>query len=450
MPTTRLGKVRRWLKTGKAEIYCRKPFTIRLKEETTTYTQPIEVCVDTGYQHIGISVKSEKREYMSEERILLRCEKSHHDDARKYRRTRRNRLRYREPRFDNRKKGEGWFAPSIQNKIDQHVALVRNLCKVMPITSAAIEVGQFDTAVLVAVQEGRPIPEGIDYQHGPRYGVSTLREAVFQRDNYTCKVCKCNLFNKKTWKKGESAPILRVHHMLYWKGQHGNRLRELMTICTNCHTSENHAEGGILYGLDIEFQSFAQAAFMNAAKDAIFREIKQIIPTAKRTYGTATKESRIELGLEKSHVNDAYAMGNFHPAIRAKTVTLQKVRRNNRILEKFYDATYIDTRDGKVKKGAALGCKRTNRKEPRKSERNNRIYRGCKVNAGRRSIRRHRYPIRPRDIVLYNKNYYRAKGIHNGGTRVIVDDGSQKGKSVPVANVSVATHISGWDVEETA
>lgn len=39
-----------------------------------TYTQPTEVCVDTGYQHIGISVKSKSKEYVSEEYILLRDE----------------------------------------------------------------------------------------------------------------------------------------------------------------------------------------------------------------------------------------------------------------------------------------------------------------------------------------------------------------------------------------
>lgn len=39
MPTTRLGKVRHWLKEGKATVEKYHPFTIRLSYETTEYTQ---------------------------------------------------------------------------------------------------------------------------------------------------------------------------------------------------------------------------------------------------------------------------------------------------------------------------------------------------------------------------------------------------------------------------
>jgi len=45
-------------------------------------------------------------------------------DKKKYRRTRRNRLRHCKPRFDNRKRPGGWLAPSIQHKLDSHIKLV--------------------------------------------------------------------------------------------------------------------------------------------------------------------------------------------------------------------------------------------------------------------------------------------------------------------------------------
>ncbi len=51
--------------------------------------------------HVGLSEKTEKRELFSAECDLLTDEKKHHDDCRAYRRTRRNRLRYRAPRFMN-------------------------------------------------------------------------------------------------------------------------------------------------------------------------------------------------------------------------------------------------------------------------------------------------------------------------------------------------------------
>ena len=124
MPTSRFGKVRHMLKDGRAVVYCRNPFTIQLTYDTADYTQPIEICQDAGYQHIGVSVKSESTEYVSAQYDLLKGEKENHDDCRKYRRSRRNRKRYRAPRHENRRvsKKEGWIAPSLKNKADRHKA----------------------------------------------------------------------------------------------------------------------------------------------------------------------------------------------------------------------------------------------------------------------------------------------------------------------------------------
>ena len=67
MPTHKLGKVRRLIKEGKAKIVKHNPFTIQLLYATSAYVQPIELDMDAGYQHIGLSIKSEKREYVSEQ-----------------------------------------------------------------------------------------------------------------------------------------------------------------------------------------------------------------------------------------------------------------------------------------------------------------------------------------------------------------------------------------------
>lgn len=143
MPTSCLGKVRHMLKDGRAVIYKRDPFTIQLTYETTTYTQPIEVCIDAGYQHIGNSIKSESMEYFSQQYDLLPDEKQRHDDQRRYRRSRRNRLRYRKRRFNNRRKSKkpGWLPPSLKNKADQHIAIFEKFRSVIPIRDCTIELG---------------------------------------------------------------------------------------------------------------------------------------------------------------------------------------------------------------------------------------------------------------------------------------------------------------------
>ena len=101
MPTSEY-RARKLLKSGKAVIFKHKPFTIMLTRVVSENVQPIEYCCDTGYKHIGVSVKSEKHEYFDCQFDMLQDEKKRHDDRQKMRRARRNRLRYRKPRFDNR------------------------------------------------------------------------------------------------------------------------------------------------------------------------------------------------------------------------------------------------------------------------------------------------------------------------------------------------------------
>ena len=61
MPTVRFGHVRKLLQERKARVYRRKPFTIQLKYDCTPHTQDLELCMDTGDHHIGVSLKSNQR-----------------------------------------------------------------------------------------------------------------------------------------------------------------------------------------------------------------------------------------------------------------------------------------------------------------------------------------------------------------------------------------------------
>ena len=54
MPTTP-KRARIWLKAKRARMVLRSPFTIQLRFETTNYTQPVTVGVDTGSKTVGIA-----------------------------------------------------------------------------------------------------------------------------------------------------------------------------------------------------------------------------------------------------------------------------------------------------------------------------------------------------------------------------------------------------------
>lgn len=66
MPTSPY-RARKLLRAGKAEIFSHQPFTIRLTKRADGEVQPVELCMDTGYQYIGISVKSDKHEFFAKE-----------------------------------------------------------------------------------------------------------------------------------------------------------------------------------------------------------------------------------------------------------------------------------------------------------------------------------------------------------------------------------------------
>ncbi len=431
MPTD-IRHARRLMKRKEAVIYKHEPFTIRLTRESGHNVQEIEFKMDTGDKHIGVSVCSEKHEFVSAQFDPLKDETERHNDQRKYRRTRRNRRRYRKPRFDNRNKPEGWLAPSIQHKADLHVQLFRRYCEVCPITKATIEVGSFDTHAMQEYEQYGTVISGTDYQKGPRYGYESQKEALLYRQGYKCPLCGKPFIGND----------VRIHHRGYWMGDRSNRLNNLMAIHANEHTPANHQPCGKLFGIKPLTSSYSATAFMNTVRWHIISTLKDRYPEVdiRHTYGAETKMHRHDLKIRKSHANDAYAMGDFHPVHRSETKHCQKRRRNNRILSKFYDAKYVDIRDGKVKKGAELGCNRTNRSVPRNNTNNLRRFRGITKSKGRVSIRTRRYAIQPGDLVEYRGSITAAEGVHCNGSRVMLDTG----KSVRIADIVIKKRTGGW------
>ena len=73
MPTSRGGRVRWLLKTGKAKVVRTIPFTIQLLEESRKYyTQEINLGIKPGSKELGISATSEKEELLNATKVLNR------------------------------------------------------------------------------------------------------------------------------------------------------------------------------------------------------------------------------------------------------------------------------------------------------------------------------------------------------------------------------------------
>ena len=104
--------------------------------------QVITVGIDAGYSIVGFSAITEKQELISGELELRKDVSKNLTQRRQYRQTRRNRLWYRKPRFNNRvsSKKQGWFAPSIEHKLDAHKKVITKLENLLPVTKVIIEV----------------------------------------------------------------------------------------------------------------------------------------------------------------------------------------------------------------------------------------------------------------------------------------------------------------------
>ena len=156
-----------------------------------------------------MSASTEKRELYREEFTPRNDVVELLSTRRQNRRSRRNRkTRYRAPRFDNRvhSKHKGWLAPSVEVKIQEHITVIKRICRILPITLVRVETAEFDTQRLKAMLKGKPLPVGTDYQLGEMYDEYNVRQYVLKRDNYTCQCCGAHPTEKK--------PIrLHVHHI---------------------------------------------------------------------------------------------------------------------------------------------------------------------------------------------------------------------------------------------
>ena len=314
-------KARLLLDGGKASVYRKVPFTIKLNYKTGSTTQPGYLGIDTGSQHIGVSVVREDGTVLHKEEISLRDSmtkrklletKASLRRGRRYRKT-----RYRHPKWRPKtkrvycevpdKKGrhwkkqkstftsgrpEGWLPPSLQSKTDHHIRWIKKLQGLLPEGyRLSIELGRFDPARMKD-----PGIHGDLYQKGSQYDYENVRAYVLDRDRYTCQVCK---------KKGGK---LHVHHILYRSRGASDNPQYMATVCSCCHTTENHLPGGILYQWMKEQKKFTRglrdATFMNILR----KRLKKTFPDAVFTYGNITKVDREKLKLPKSHGNDATAI----------------------------------------------------------------------------------------------------------------------------------------------
>jgi len=327
------AKARMLLKQGKAKVIQRTPFTIQLLYGSSGYKQSIVLGVDSGYKTIGLSAITDSKElYASEIKLRTDIVKLL-SERRQYRRARRHRkMWYRKPRFLNRKKPKGWLAPSIQNKFDTHIKAINEVRAILPVSKIVVEVAAFDIQKIK-----NPDINGVEYQNGVQKGFWNVREYILYRDGHTCQHCK--------GKSGDR--VLEVHHIVS-RQIGGDRPDNLIMLCSTCHRKVSNGK----IKLDIKpSKGFKAETFITMVRWKLINKLKEMGLNVVHTYGYVTKSRRIELKLEKTHVNDAFVIAGGGKQKRLTVYYfVRQVRKCNRKLFKG-DRSHIKNTAERLIKG---------------------------------------------------------------------------------------------------
>ena len=318
MPCTE-AKARKLLRNGRANIYKYEPFTIQLNFTCENKVQDVNLGIDAGSKCIGVSATTPNK-VLYEANVILRNDITDKlSTRREFRQARRNRkTRYRKARFKNRvhSKHKGWLAPSVENKIQTHIRVVSDVCKILPIKNIIVETAQFDVQKIK-----NPSISGEEYQQGEQLGFWNLREYILFRDNYTCQHCKGKSKDK----------ILEVHHIESRKIG-GDAPNNLITLCSTCHAKYHRGE------IDLNIKrgkSFKDAAFMGIMRKTLLKKLHELYPNVSETFGYITKNTRIANNLPKEHYIDARCIsGNPQAKSDGVYYLCKKVRVHNRQLHK--------------------------------------------------------------------------------------------------------------------
>lgn len=418
MPTKRLGMVRYWLKTKQAHWYKNSRTIIQFNRPTENHLQNMTQGCDLG-DHLGISVITNKQEvYSSESHCNGNNTHKLMQKRKMYRQTRRNRLRHRITRFNNRKRVK--YVPSIMRKLQFQIHEIKRLNEFLPINKRIFEGSVFNINTLTHHM----------YQ---QKGYQTLLDFLYARDN------GCDALDGKPYLKSD----LVIHHLVH-RANGGTNNPDNLVLLTRVHHNQANHNNGVLDNLTKK----RQQTFKNVdTRGAYFMNILNVelpkyfdyIPT----FGYITANKRKQYSINKTHHDDAFVIagGNSQVTRLNYCIYREKLRNNNRSLEKFHDATYQDTRDKQIKKGTILSSGRTSRSHELPYN-NQRLYRARKIKKGRRVIRRNHYQLRPFDLVKYNNQVYQVKGIQNKGNYVKLINNS---KSIvkAISKVKILYHVNG-------
>jgi 5-methylcytosine-specific restriction endonuclease McrA len=303
------GRARLLLKQGKAAVWRRFPFTIILSKQVEhPQVQPLRIKLDPGSKSTGIALLND-----ASGEVVFAAELTHRggqikkalDTRRGVRRGRRARkTRYRQARFENRRRPQGWLPPALESRIRNIMTWVHRLSRYAPVATISQELVRFDMQAI----ENAAI-QGEEYQQGTLAGYET-REFLLEKWNRTCAYC-------------EKTDIpLQIEHIVPRAKGGTNRISNLTLACEKCNTAKGTQDIAVFLKKKPELlkrlQSQAKAplkdaAAVNTARWALYARLKATGLPVEVGSGGLTKFNRSVRHLPKAHWLDAANVGRSTP-----------------------------------------------------------------------------------------------------------------------------------------
>jgi 5-methylcytosine-specific restriction endonuclease McrA len=290
-------------------VFKRFPFTIMLKcAVASPVGEPLRLKIDPGSKTTGLALVHD-----GSGKVVFAAELTHRGQAikqsldarRGVRRNRRQRYtRYRQPRFDNRRRRDRWLAPSLESRVCQVVTWVKRLMRVCPISALSLELVKFDLQ-----QIEHPAISGVEYQQGTLAGYE-LREYLLEKWNRTCAYC------------GAHEVPLQVEHIQSRAKGGSNRVSNLCLACERCNVKKGtqdiqvflaHKPALLQRILAQAKAPLVDATAVNTTRWELYHRLQALGLPVECGSGGRTKFNRLSRGLEKTHWTDAACVGASTP-----------------------------------------------------------------------------------------------------------------------------------------
>ena len=317
------------MKHGRAvPHHIRGLFGIRLLHRTRAQSQVqnLAVNIDPGSQTTGIAVVADDEE--NQRSVLAALEIKHRASTikatltkrRAHRRTRRGRLRFRKPRFDNRHRKPGTLPPSVDSIRVDTMRLATLLRQIYPITTVSIERNKFDPQLMM-----HPNIQGIEYQQGTLFGWQ-VRAYILERDQGRCVYCR------------RSKVRLELDHVRP-RAIGSDRVDNLVACCRDCNTRKDNRpieqfladQPGLLKHILERTQrsDLGSATHMNAVLPKLIRQLRATGLPLQLTDAASESWARHQLNVRKTHCYDAALQGGDSQTIKSLPSRVIEVRPSN-------------------------------------------------------------------------------------------------------------------------